>query len=299
MQSLRVLDLFSGIAGFSVGLARTGGFKTVGFCEIDPFCQRLLAERFPGIPCHGDVTTYDFKEGEADVITAGFPCQDISIAGDGAGLSGSRSGLYREVIRAIRVVRPLYTVLENVAALLGRGLGVVLGDLAEIGNDAEWDCVPVGRLGAPHIRDRVWILTHPNSGGWRTSFAGRDNAYRQDAGWSQANGLLGALPEPDRQWYLAPTVSPDNHSQRRRQYHRSEIAVQPEITGLAGEISHDGWNTPWPRFLADLCRVDDGLRGGLDKAAFQHLGNAVSPQIPELIGEAILASIASSQSEVA
>ena len=123
MSKLRVLDLFSGIGGFSLGLERTGGFETVAFCEMKPHAQAVLAKNFPGVPCHGDVTTYDFKEGEADVITAGFPCQDISFAGAGAGLAGARSGLYREVIRALRLVRPAYAVLENVAALLSRGAG--------------------------------------------------------------------------------------------------------------------------------------------------------------------------------
>lgn len=289
-EKLKILDLFSGIGGFSLGLERTGGFETVGFCELAPHPRKILAARWPDVPCHDDVTTYEFKEGEADVITAGFPCQDLSVAGDGAGLTGSRSGLYREVIRALRVVRPLYAMLENVAALLGRGLGTVLGDLAAIGYDAEWDCIPVGRLGAPHIRDRVWIVAYPDRGRRRTIPAGRNDTNRHDAGRSETDGLLGTLPEPNRQWYLAPPVSPDNYSQRRRQYHRPELAVRPEVSGLAGEISHDGWDTPWPRFLADLCRVDDGLRGGMDKAGFHAIGNAVPPAIPELIGHAILAS---------
>lgn len=290
MEKLRVLDLFSGIGGFSLGLERTGGFETVAFCEIEEFQRGVLAGRWPDVPCHDDVTTYDFKEGEADVITAGFPCQDVSVAGPGAGLSGSRSGLYREVIRAVRVVRPLYTLLENVAALLGRGLGTVLGDLAEIGHDAEWNCIPVGRLGAPHIRDRVWILAYPHSGRGRAIFTGRHDANGHDAGRAQADCVLGTIPEPDRQWHLADPLLANDNRQRRRKYHRAEIAIQPGHTGLAGEISHDGWNTPWPRFLADICRVDDGLRGGVDKGGFRALGNAVSPAIPELIGHAILQS---------
>jgi hypothetical protein len=102
--------------------------------------------------------------------------------------------------------------------------------------------------------------------------------------------LLGEIPRPNRQWYLADSVSADNHSERRRQYHSAEVSILPQHSGLAGQISHDGWDTPWPRFLADLCGVDDGLRGGLDKAGFEHLGNAVVPQIPEIIGRAILAA---------
>jgi DNA (cytosine-5)-methyltransferase 1 len=155
---LRELSLFSGIGGFSLGLERAGFATPVAFVEIDPFCQRVLAKHWPGVPIHGDITTREFTEGEADVITGGFPCQDISFAGAGAGLAGARSGLYRHIIRAIRVVRPRVAILENVAALLCGGLGTVLGDLAEVGHDAEWHCIPASAVGAPHRRDRVWII---------------------------------------------------------------------------------------------------------------------------------------------
>lgn len=157
---LTVLDCFSGIGGFSKGLEATGGFRTVGFIEIDPFCRAVLAKHWPEVPQHDDITTRQFVAGEADVVCGGFPCQDISNAGKRAGITGSRSGLWRELVRAIRVVRPKYAVVENVAALLDDGMGVVLGDLAESGYDAEWDCIPASAVGAPHVRDRVWILSY-------------------------------------------------------------------------------------------------------------------------------------------
>jgi DNA (cytosine-5)-methyltransferase 1 len=157
---LRELSLFSGIGGFSLGLERAGFATPVACVEIDPFCQRVLAKHWPGVPIHGDVTTREFTEGEADVITGGFPCQDISFAGAGAGLAGARSGLYRHVIRAIRLVRPRYAILENVAALLSRGLGTVLGDLAEVGYDAEWHCIQASDVGLPHARNRVIVAAY-------------------------------------------------------------------------------------------------------------------------------------------
>jgi DNA (cytosine-5)-methyltransferase 1 len=156
---LRVIDMFAGIGGFSLGLHRTGGFETVAFAEVDPYASRVLAKRFPGVPNIGDVTTAEFPD--ADFICAGFPCQDISNAGKRAGIAGERSGLWREVVRAIRVVRPSFVLLENVAALLVRGLDKVLGDLAAVGHDAEWDCIPASAVGAPHRRDRTWIVAHP------------------------------------------------------------------------------------------------------------------------------------------
>lgn len=97
----------------------------------------------------------------AEIITAGFPCQDISLAGTGAGLSGDRSGLWWQVRRAIRMVRPRFALLENVAALLNRGMGTVLGSLAAIRYDAEWHCIPASYVGARQLRDRVWIVANP------------------------------------------------------------------------------------------------------------------------------------------
>lgn len=157
---LNVLDLFSGIGGFSLGLERTGGFRTVAFCEIEEFPRRVLRKHWPNVPIFEDIRELkgeDITE-QVDVITGGFPCQDISIAGRRAGIAGERSGLFWELVRALRVVRPRLAVLENVAALLDRDMGEVCGALAEVGYDTEWDCIPAASVGAPHIRDRVWIV---------------------------------------------------------------------------------------------------------------------------------------------
>lgn len=169
----------------------------MAFCEIDPFCRKVLAKHWPDVPIYEDITKVKFERGQADIITGGFPCQDISYAGDGTGIAGKRSGLYRELVRAIRVVRPKYAIVENVAALLNRGMGILLGDLAEIGNDAEWDCIPASDCGAPHGRPRVWIVAHPPS--LRLSGSGRyikpispaPDAYRE------ASGIVDAFQRGD------------------------------------------------------------------------------------------------------
>jgi DNA (cytosine-5)-methyltransferase 1 len=164
---LKVLDLFSGIGGFSLGLERTGGFETVAFCEIEPFCRLVLAKHWPKVPIYEDVRTLSAdtlrRDGlAADVICGGFPCQDISRAGAGAGLAGERSGLWREYARLIGDIRPSFVLVENVAALLDRGMDTVCGDLASLGYDAEWATVSACSMGAPHMRQRVFIVAYAN-----------------------------------------------------------------------------------------------------------------------------------------
>lgn len=137
--------------------------RTVAFCEIDPYCRAVLRRHWPEVPCHDDVRT--LAGVECDVICGGFPCQDISSSGPRTGIAGAKSGLWSEYARLIGELRPRYVIVENVADLLGRGLGVVLGDLAEIGYDAEWDCVPASYFGFPQARERVWIVAYPGQSG--------------------------------------------------------------------------------------------------------------------------------------
>jgi DNA (cytosine-5)-methyltransferase 1 len=166
-MTLKLLDTFSGIGGFSFAAERlVGGFETVQFVEWDPYCQKILNQHWPSTPIHGDIQTFYPQPFSADVICGGFPCQDISVAGRQAGIKvGTRSGLFYELIRIIRLVRPRYVVLENVAAIVTNGLGVVLGELAEAGFDCEWSCIRASDLGACHRRDRWWLVAYSNSSG--------------------------------------------------------------------------------------------------------------------------------------
>ncbi len=349
MPKLRVLSLFSGIGGFDLGLERTGGFETVAFCESDTFCQQVLAKHWPSVPCHDDVCTMEFTIGQADVVVGGFPCQDISVAGKRAGLSGARSGLYWELVRAIRVVRPLYAILENVAELLRNGMGVVLGDLAESGYSVEWDCVPACALGACHERDRVWIVAHDNQ---REQQIGRTQPVR----WGQCgpsegacsrvdtdaidaerrsfssscNGLAGLVSIPQGQEGSggfesaseqiriaddahAPIIGrgqgrtgrpPDSFTRIRDEARRN--AADPygarlafgqsvardtheELSPAERDIERSGTESIWPNEPA-LLGMDDGVSNWVDRT--KALGNALVPQIPELIGRAILAASA-------
>jgi DNA (cytosine-5)-methyltransferase 1 len=153
-------SLFSGIGGLDLGLERAG-MKCAWQVEIDPYCQKVLTKHWPNVPKFEDVRT--FTPTAVDVVAGGFPCQDVSVAGPKVGIDGPRSGLWRELHRIISEVRPQFAIVENTAGLLVRGLDRVLGDLAGIGYDAEWGVLSSCRFGAPHVRQRVFIVAYPHS----------------------------------------------------------------------------------------------------------------------------------------
>ena len=281
MSKLRVLDLFSGIGGFSLGLERTGGFETVAFCEIEPFPRKILAKHWPEVPQYEDVTklTGDIlaRDGIAvDVITGGFPCQDISPAGKQAGIGeGTRSGLWSEIVRLIGELRPRYVIVENVAALLsgpsekrGGWFGRILGDLAECGYDAEWRNIPASMVNAPHRRERVWVVAHPSEclGCWPLSKLGNDG----------------------RSVFVADTnkIRRPNVGLSYQQGKCGEQEVEGKANDVVPRSQHKfrGWWDAEP----NVGRVDNGVSNRSHRLAA--LGNAVVPQIPELIGRAILAA---------
>ena len=164
---MRVLDLFSGIGGFALAGQWVWGndHEIVGFCEIDKYCHKVLNKNFPGVPIYEDIrklTGKDFKN--IDLITGGFPCQDISVAKpDGKGIDGNRSGLWSEMYRVLGVVRPKFAIIENVANIINRGLERVICDLTRIGYDCEWQMLEGYQVGLPHKRRRIFIIAYPNS----------------------------------------------------------------------------------------------------------------------------------------
>jgi len=245
MEPYRLLDLFSGIGGFSLGLERSGGFRTVAFCEIEPFPRRVLAKHWPGVPIYDDVRTLTAERLAADgigvdAICGGFPCQDISRAGYGGGLDGARSGLWSEYRRLIGELRPEIVCVENVAALLDRGLDRVCGDLASLGYDAEWDIVSACSVGAPHMRERMFVVAYPNSVDGRSRL--RHPASRPYRPLQEIDGFEGP-----------------------RARSRARLANPSALYGGA-----------------------DGLPNGMDRN--RALGNAVAPDVGELIGRLIVAS---------
>jgi len=197
---MRVLDLFAGIGGFTLGLERAG-FETVAFCEIEPYAQKVLRKNWPEVPIYDDVRTITAERLASDgigvdVITGGFPCQDISVAGNQAGIQdGTRSGLWSECARLLGELRPRYAIFENVTNLLNGERGDwfkrVLWDISEVGYDAEWHCIPASALGAHHHRDRIWIIAYPSGQ------HGRDNGQlaTNQTQWAQGTAIPSAIRE--------------------------------------------------------------------------------------------------------
>lgn len=272
---MRVLDLFSGIGGFSLGLERAG-MRTVAFCEIDPFCRAVLRKHWPEVPIYDDVQTLTAARLASDgigvdVICGGFPCQDISTAGKGAGLAGKRSGLWYEFHRLIDEIKPRYAIIENVSALRSKGLDAVLGSLAAVGYDAEWHCIPASAVGAPHRRDRIWIVAYPNG--------------------QQQQPMLSRC-SVEGSGAIAPTgaLDVDVASSGRDGAWQSNVAypgrksAQVSTSGRLTTISlpqRDSWWEAEP----NVGRVADGVPNRTHR--LKALGNAVVPQIPEIIGRAI------------
>jgi DNA (cytosine-5)-methyltransferase 1 len=236
--------------------------KTVAFCEIEKFPQAVLHKHWPDVPIYDDVCQLTAEKlrsdgiGTIDVICGGFPCQDISVAGKRKGLAGRRSGLWKEYVRIINDIRPHYVIVENVTGLLsgarGAWFGEFLTDLAQIGYDAEWECISAQQVGAPHQRQRAWIIAYPSK-------------VRRN------NGIFNYIK------YEIPAYKEWNISQNIK--------------------SGKGWkhwlievckNCDWFVSKSDFCGMDDGLSKELD--AIATLGNAVVPQIPEIIGRAIMNS---------
>jgi DNA (cytosine-5)-methyltransferase 1 len=324
MNKLRVLDLFSGIGGFSLGLERTGGFETVAFCEIEEFPRRVLAKHWPNVPRYRDVRelTADRLAADGiavDVICGGFPCQDISTAGKGAGLAGERSGLWSEIARLVGELAPQFVIVENVSALLSRGLGDVLGDLASVGYDAEWHCIPASAIGAPHRRDRVWIVAHPQSFGHRQGReAGDFSGSNGGSNGSLCGFAIGASGEPNN------LANAKGKSRDGRNYNArigvvgeavsklgdgcGEVALAyPVRRGRQGSGQSIQSSNPAPLIQRQAIDAFHGRVAGIwsvepnvgrvangvpDRShRLKGLGNAVVPQIPELIGNAILNAI--------
>ena len=272
-------SLFAGIGGLDLGLERAG-MSCRWQVELNPFARKVLHKHWPDVSRFEDIRRVGRRQlAPVDIICGGFPCQDISNAGKREGITGSRSGLWSEFARVIREVRPTYVLVENVAALRVRGLGRVLGDLATLGFDCEWDCIPAAALGAPHRRDRLFVIAHAN--GQRRAQRRRSVAAQSKLALAERGGQ--ALAHPDRE-------RREEHGQRDSGAQAGLEAPRGDHAGRRGEASLKRW--PAPRRVlfweagSPVGRVSDGFPGRVDR--LRGLGNAVVPQVAEHLGNLIL-----------
>lgn len=303
---MNVLSLFSGIGGLELGLERAG-MTVAGQVEIDDYCRRVLAKHWPEVPRHDDVkTAVKWWQSEprprVDVVCGGFPCQPVSVAGRRRYQDDVR-WLWPAMAAVIRDLRPSYAVMENVPGLLVRGMGDVLGDLAAIGYDAEWDCVPAAAVGAPHLRDRVYIVAYPQRVGVRdepvTVSGLRDSPVADNDGTAQP-----VADTPSDRRRQGRSGRPAGHGENR-QAERAEALADaygasrgaPRGAGEAvygpGAVERLGRRRSsigqhWAA-EPDVGRVAHGVPCRVDR--LRALGNAVVPQVAEHIGQLIMANL--------
>jgi len=282
-----MLDLFSGIGGFALAASWVWGdeLELVGFCENDSYCQQVLAKNFPGVPIYDDITGLE-ADGFVgiDLLTGGFPCQDISVAGKGEGIEGERSGLWFEMLRLISGIRPRYALIENVPMLIHRGFGRVICDLASIGYDAEWQIISAADVGAPHLRKRIWIVAYAghlrrgNHVGGDVGLRGRQQAQTAIRSASQPE-ITGSSQESE-------VVAHANQSglEGRQEGLRQEKRWDGNTGHSWAKVGGNGRNGFWST-EPDVGRVADGVPKRVDR--LRGLGNAIVPQVAALIMERI------------
>lgn len=309
-------SLFAGIGGFDLGLERAG-WTPRWQCEIDPYCRRVLERHWPDIPRYGDIKRVDWGSVErVDLIAGGFPCQPFSTAGLQRRLADPR-WLWPEFARAIRQLGPRYVLVENVPGILvGGGMDAVLGDLAALGYDAEWESIPAAAVGAPHLRWRVWIVAHrpgprlvadPDGGGLPDLQTGglgngRDatRAPQSDVG-PGGHDVPSDMADPDQGgWTGRPRDLPGQD--RRDEPPNGGRPGSPDVPDPLGQrgcggppgienATDAGQRSPgegdgWWDVEPNVGRVANGVSGRVDR--LRALGNAVVPQVVEFIGRGIL-----------
>ena len=277
---MRVLDLFSGIGGFAYAGHLLGGFTTLDFVEIDPYCQKILRKNFPNVPIHDDITTFDtsFRFGEYDLITAGFPCQDLSSAGKQAGLgAGTRSGLFYRVMQIARQVRPKFILLENVANTISHNKGQtfqqILLEIAQSGYNAEWGIVSARDVGGCHLRKRIWIIAYANDPRYY-----RTSKCQTDSKWTETIAeRYKPQPQPTGQAHPVANTTSVRVEGHWGQGQQEQLALAE--TGLL-DWSDTGirLGSDWRTYASQpmLRRGDDGLSRRVDR--LKCLGNTICPQ---------------------
>lgn len=260
-------SLFAGIGGFDLGFERAGmGCRWQ--CEIDPFCQKVLEKHWPDVKRYGDIKEVDWNEVErVDVVCGGFPCQPVSVAGKRLAQDDER-WLWPEFARCVGALRPRFAVMENVPGLLTAGMGDVLGDLWSLGYDAEWQVISAAAMGAPHLRERVWIVAYPSQllGNGGNDYSRGYRIFGQQVPEFGNGSSTESIPDAEGSGF-----PPRDDGSRKRELGR-------------GDCGLGGW-APEP----NVGRVAYGIPDRVDR--LKSLGNAVVPQIPEFIGRRLMETL--------
>lgn len=325
---MNVLDLFSGIGGFSLGLQRAG-MKTIAFCEIDKYCQKVLKKNFPDIPIYDDVcklTGSDIHE-PVDLICGGFPCQPFSVAGKRLGAADDRH-LWPEYLRLIQELRPTWVIGENVAGLINMGLDNVLSDLEGAGYSSRTFVIPAIAVDAKHRRDRLWIVAYSNSNSKSTQSVNAGQICQSDM--AHSNGINWGRKSQQSDNHCGETIRNEfgrgcSNVAYSNSAYGERSCVSSRIQSSESNISSYGGNENFSdtasvrqsgqrkyeqsfnsaescngetnnvesirgsKFWAtepNVGRVANGIPHRMDR--LKGLGNAVVPQIPEIIGNAIM-----------
>ena len=282
---INYLDLFHGIGGFSLGAYWAGMKFDNHFCsDIEPYTIELYKKRFPDSVQIGDITKIDWHKLKKDfpgdwIISGGFPCQDISVAGKGRGLidektgEKTRSGLWYDYQKGIDILRPRFAIMENVAALITRGLDEVLGSLSEIGYNAEWQSIRASDIGAPHRRERVWIISYP---GHDARSSERKQQCKMSSKESVDMCTNGVGPWDEMADSNGKRFSTFRKSERIRKK-EGEACSSIKRTSSLGP----SWRTKWWESEPDFCRMANGVPRRVDR--LKGLGNAIIPKIAEIL----------------
>ncbi len=276
---IKVLDLFSGIGGFSLGLERAGPFRTAAFCEQDAFCQAVLRKHWPDVPIYDDINSFDWK-GDCDIITGGYPCQPFSVAGKQKGAADDRH-LWPSMFEIIKHKRPRWVVAENVAGHIAMGLDEVLFDLESEGYTARPVVIPACAVDAPHRRDRVWIVAHANdTGPQRNIRTGAGTKGKVSEGREQFQPRSGTMCGRED---VADADNARLQGREQRQASGKGAGASRPVAQRREDGGRQGWATE-----PGVGRVAHGIPRRVDR--LKALGNAVVPQVVTEIGRAILAA---------
>lgn len=293
MAELTVGSCFSGIGGLDLGLQRAG-MEIRWQIENDKFCNEVLEKHWPEVKRYSDIREVDEKELEkVDIICGGWPCQNLSVAGRGTGLEGEKSVLFFDLIRIVRALRPRYILLENVAALANRGLSTVLGEMAEAGYYAEWDCLKASDVGAPHKRERIFIFGYlaDTEGGGSQADSGIDNSAAEvEVGGFDAVGCSEDVENPNTKGLEGSNIEKVANKGKWGQNGNASRS-SGSIIGMFREPKRDEF---WDdcEYVAER-PVKPGVRllaYGIPRrvARLRALGNAVVSQLAQQIGEWIV-----------